>query len=131
MILLDTHAWIWWIGDPGRLSVSARKAIEQVIPEGLLSISSISTWEVAVLSRKGRLELTMPVEDWIAASQNLPFVQFIPIDNRIALQSVNLTGMVSEDPADRIIIATAMVLGATLVTKDQKLRNYPYVKTLW
>lgn len=94
-------------------------------------ISSISTWEIALLVRKGRLELTIPVEDWIARSEALSFVQFVPLDNRIALRSNHLPGELHEDPADRIIIATALMLGAPLITKDTKIRDYPHVKTVW
>lgn len=94
-------------------------------------ISSISCWEIALLVRKGRLELTIPVEDWIARSEALPFVQFVPLDNRIALRSNHLPGELHEDPADRIIIATALMLGASLVSKDSKIRDYPHVKTVW
>ena len=94
-------------------------------------ISSISSWEIALLLRKGRLELTMPVEDWVARSEVLPFVEFVPLDNRISLLSHRLPGTLHEDPADRIIIATALTLGAPLVSKDTKIRDYPHVKTIW
>ena len=96
-----------------------------------IHISSISCWEVSLLVKKGRLELTTDVEDWIAASEALPFFQFVPVDNRIALRSNSLNGKLHEDPADRIIVATTVTLGAVLVTKDQKLRSYSGVETLW
>jgi PIN domain nuclease of toxin-antitoxin system len=84
-----------------------------------------------MLLRKGRLELAMPVEDWVSRSEALPFLQFVPFDNRIALRSNRLPGTLHEDPADRAIIATALTLGAPLVTKDAKIRDYPHVRTVW
>jgi PIN domain nuclease of toxin-antitoxin system len=90
-----------------------------------------STWEVAILVSRGRLKLTMSPGDWVAASEALPFFDFVPVSNSIALKSVQLPGDLHNDPADRIIIATAVSLGAVLVTKDEKIRNYPHVKTAW
>lgn len=131
MIVLDTHAWLWWISSPDLLSAAARKTIDHAMTDGEVAISSISTWEVAVLVKKGRLELTMSVEDWIARSEALPFLRFVPVDNRIALRSTSLAGHLHDDPADRIIIATTLSLGGTLVTKDDKIRKYRHVRTLW
>lgn len=71
------------------------------------------------------------MKDWIARSEALPFIQFVPLDNRIALRSNLLPGELHEDPADRIIIATSLTLGAPLVSKDQKIRDYPHVRTIW
>jgi PIN domain nuclease of toxin-antitoxin system len=131
LIVLDTHAWIWWVNNPEHVSKSALKEIELAIEREEVYISSISCWEVALLVRKGRLELALPVKDWVARSEALPFVQFVPLDNRIALRSNLLEGELHEDPADRIIIATALSLGAPLISKDQKIRDYPHVKTIW
>ena len=131
MIVLDTHTWIWWVSNPEQISREAREEIHQAVEREEVFISSISTWEVALLVRKGRLELTMPVEDWIAKSEELPFVQFVPLNNRIALRSNQLPGEIHDDPADRIIIATALTLGALLVSKDTKIRDYPHVETIW
>ncbi len=131
MILLDTHAWIWWVGRPELLSRKAQKRIDGAMDDGGIYISAISCWEVSLLVKKRRLELTTDVEDWIAASEALPFFRFVPVDNRIAVRSNFLPGELHEDPADRIIAASALLLGATLVTKDRKLRGYPHVETLW
>ncbi len=131
MIVLDTHAWLWWVSSPELLSAAARKTIDQAMAGGQISISAISAWEVAVLVKQGRLELTMPAEDWIARSEALPFIRFIPVDNRIALRAASLPGRIHDDPADRIIIATTIASGGTLVTKDDKIRKYPHVQTLW
>lgn len=84
-----------------------------------------------MLVKKGRLELSMDVEEWVAKSESLPFLHFVPMDNRIAVLSNQLADGLHEDPADRIITATALVLGVTLITRDQRLRDYPHVETLW
>ena len=129
MILLDTHVWIWWTQDSTQLSPLAKTTIDAAIADRGLWISSISTWEIALLVHKGRLELTMDVEDWVAHTEALPFVTFIPVSNRIALKSVSLP--IHPDPADRLIIATAMSLGSTIVTKDERIRSFEPVQTIW
>lgn len=131
MIVLDTHAWIWWVGRPELLSRKAIQRIDSAIDDGSIYISAISSWEISLLVKKGRLELTTDVEDWIAASEALPFFRFVPIDNRIAVRANFLPGELHEDPADRIIVATALLMGATLITKDRKIRGYSHVETLW
>jgi len=131
LIVLDTHAWIWWLANPDQISRAAQEEIDRAMEREEILISSISCWEIALLVRKGRLELAMPVEDWIARSEALPFVQFVPLDNRIALRSNHLPGEIHDDPADRIIIATALTVGVPLVSKDGRIRDYPHVETIW
>ena len=131
MIVLDTHTWIWFISKPEVLSKRAKKAVSAAVEEKSVLISSISAWEVALLVIKKRLTLSLDVTDWIAKSEDLPFIQFIAVSNSIAIKSVNLPQPLHPDPADRIIIATALSAGAPLVTKDKKLLNYPHVKTIW
>ena len=84
-----------------------------------------------MLVARGRLELTMPVRDWIAISEGLSFLHFVPVTNNIAIKSVQLPGELHGDPADRLIVATALSMGSALVTKDEKILNYPHVKTIW
>lgn len=131
MIVLDTHAWVWWIAASRQLSSRARQRIESLMDRGGIYVSSISCWEIGMLVSRGRLELTMDAEDWIARCESLPFLSFVPVDNKIALRSTRLPGRLQEDPADRIIVATALSLGATLVTKDRRLQAYEHVPTLW
>jgi len=131
MIVLDTHVWIWFVSNPELLSQKAKKAVDIAMEEKNILISSISTWEVALLVSRKRLKLTMDTSDWIAKSESLPFLKFLPLDNSIAVESVNLPEPLHNDPVDRIIIATAVSKGASLITKDEKILNYPHVKTLW
>ena len=131
MIVLDTHAWIWFISNPDLLSKRAEKAMNAAVKDKSIIVSSISAWELALLVSKKRLKLTLDVSDWIAKSESLPFIQFVPVTNSIAVKSVNLPLPLHPDPADRIIIATALSMGAPLVTKDKKLLGYSHIKTIW
>jgi PIN domain nuclease of toxin-antitoxin system len=131
MIILDTHAWIWFISNPDLLSKRAKKAVNTALEDKSILISSISAWELALLVTKKRIKLTLDVTDWIAKSESLPFIQSVPVTNSIAVKSVNLPLPLHPDPADRIIIATALSVGAPLVTKDKKLLGYAPVRTIW
>lgn len=129
MIVLDTHVLIWWVANPKKLSREVRKSIKEE-KEGIL-VSSISVWEIYLLVKKGRLKLTIDVDSWLAKVESLPLIRFVPVNNRIAAKSVNLPEKFHQDPADRIIVATARDLGATLLTNDQRIRKYSHVQTLW
>ncbi len=131
MIVLDTHALLWWLDDPGRLGEQARRAIDAALPARALRASSISVWEIALLSARGRLDLGEPLERWLSRCEALPFLRFVPVDNAVAVRSVGLPSPLHRDPADRIIVATAVELGVPLLTCDEKLRRYPHVETLW
>ena len=131
MILLDTHVWLWWISNPEKLPERAFAAINTARTEKSIIISSISTWEIALLVGKGRLELSIAVRDWVRKTEGLPFVRFASIDNTIFLRSVSLPGIFHADPADRIITATAMTMGIPIITKDEKILSYPHVLTIW
>jgi len=131
MIVLDTHTWIWFISNPELLSKRANAVVNAGVKDKSILLSSISAWELALLVAKKRLKLTIDVTDWIAKSESLPFIQFVPVTNSIAVKSVNLPLPLHPDPADRIIIATALSVGAPLVTKDKKLIDYTPIKTIW
>jgi PIN domain nuclease of toxin-antitoxin system len=132
VIVLDTHALVWWLADTASLPRKARARLDQAAAAGeVVHASSISAWEVAMLVARGRLELTMDVNAWIAAAEALPQVAFVPVDNAIALRAVALPATFPRDPADRLIVATALGLGATLVTGDRRLRGLSPLRTLW
>ena len=133
MIALDTHAVIWWVNGGGGLSAEAAAAIdrERMSEDGIILISSISAWEVAMLVGRGRLTLTMNVDDWLETVGRIPGVRFVPVDNQIGVESTRLPGDFHKDPADRLIVALARHLNIPLVTADQKIRGYRYVHTIW
>jgi PIN domain nuclease of toxin-antitoxin system len=131
LILLDTHAWVWWTAEPARLSAAAISAIEAARRSGEVLVSAISVWEVSLLVSRQRLRLTMEVEDWIAHSEALPSLRFVPVDHHIARRSVFLPPPLHPDPADRIIAATAIARGVPLVSRDRRLRDYAPLETIW
>ena len=133
MIVLDTHALIWWLNEDKQLSHQALTAINQELSaeDGQLLISSITTWEIALLINKGRLALTMDINDWIDTVAAIDGVRFVPIDNEVAIQSLRLPGEFPLDPADRMITALARHLSVALVTSNKKIRAYQHVKTIW
>ena len=130
MILLDTSALIRWICVPEKLSKQAEKTIDAAIKQGEVLISSISVWEICLLIKKGRLDFFIDPNTWLAKIESMPSVKFVPVDNAVAVQSVNLPDFSHKDPADRIIIATAREYGATLITSDKRILNYKHVRTL-
>lgn len=130
MILLDTNALIWWSTAPEKLSRKARQIIDGTIKKEEILVSSISVWEVYLLMKKNRVGFSIDVDSWLEKLESLEFVKFVPIDNKIAAQSVKLD-FDNSDPADRIIIATALNTGAKLVTSDRKILNYHHVQSIW
>ena len=132
MIVVDTHALIWWVSGDKQLSESACKAIETELKgEGRVAVSAISAWEIAMLVAKGKLALAMDVDEWMNTVAEIDGVEFVPVTQALAIQSVRLPGEFHPDPADRMIVALARHLSAPLVTADRKIRGYRYVKTVW
>jgi PIN domain nuclease of toxin-antitoxin system len=131
MIVLDTHTLLWWVGGLA-LGKQALAAIERESRgNGEIVVSSMSVWEIALLVSRGKLKLSMDIHDWTRHVSRIPRVRFMPVDNGIAIQSIDLPGQFHNDPADRVIVATARTLAAPLVTKDRLIRKYDYVKTIW
>lgn len=130
MILLDTNALIWWSTAPEKLSKKARQIIDDTIKKEEILVSSISVWEVYLLVKKNRVGFFIDVDSWLEKLESLEFVKFIQVDNKIASQSVKLD-FETEDPADRIIVATALTFGAKLITSDKKILKYPHVQSIW
>lgn len=126
MIVLDTHAWIWWVDGDERLTLAQRDVISA--EEGsLIGVSAISCWEVAKLVELGRLALSCSLEEWLDQALSYPGVQLIALTPEIAIESTRLPGDFHRDPADQIIVATARVYSCSLVTSDEKILKYPHV----
>lgn len=132
MIVLDTHVLVWWLdGNQSKLPMRVMRTIEHELGAGGVAASSISAWEVAMLVRKGKLELSVDVLGWMDAASKIEGFRFVPVDNTVAVKSVELPGEFHADPADRIIVALARELAAPLVTADGKIHTYPHVRTIW
>ena len=129
MIVLDTHIWVWWVHGDEQLTQAQRDAITANEAD-LIGISAISCWEIAKLVEYGRLELPSPLEEWFEQALSYPGVQLLALTPEVAIESTRLPGEFHRDPADQIIVATAMVYGCPLVTSDDKILNYPHVATI-
>jgi PIN domain nuclease of toxin-antitoxin system len=127
-LLLDTHALLWFASHSEKLSDRSKAEIE--VAEHLY-VSSISAWEIGMLVAKERLILAYDVEEWIRLTQQIPKVRWLTINPEIALKASSLPGSFHGDPADRIITASAISLGASLITADQKIQSYRHVRTIW
>lgn len=123
-LLLDTHALVWLMEGDRRLCPAARRLAEAAAKEGLLRVSAISVWEIATLESKGRISFDRDCQTWISEMLETPGLHLVPLTPEIAVQSTRLPGIIHGDPADRILIATARVLNATLLTADAKIGEY-------
>lgn len=129
MIVLDTHVWIWWVSEPEKLSVKALAAINYTRTVG---ICPISCWEIATKVTQGKLSFDRPLRVWVRQALARPGVILTELSADIAI----LAGELGQqgfhgDPADRLIVATAIEHGAELVTKDRRIRAFANVRTVW
>jgi PIN domain nuclease of toxin-antitoxin system len=130
MIVLDTHAWWWAVSEPSQLSRKARQLINKTPPDQR-TVASISIWEFAMMVARGRIHLTITPEEWLDHAICRTGLTILDLNPQIALESCKLPGTFHRDPADRIIVATARVYQSQLITKDQKISDYPFVTTVW
>ena len=128
MIVLDTHAWIWWAAGSERLPAVARHAIDGDLSVG---VCAISLWEVAMLVAKRRLELDRDPLEWMKQALALPRVELVQISPAIAVEAARLPPTFPGDPADRLIVASAMQARAAIVTRDTRIRKFAGVTTVW
>ena len=124
-LLLDTHCWIWLqAGQLERFSQGVVERIRQAGARGMLRVSVISVWEIALLESKGRIRIHMDRLEWVRRALETPGLSLVPLTPEIAVESTRLPGNLHADPADRILVATARDLGACLMTRDQALLDY-------
>ena len=129
--LLDTHAWLWWVSEDRRLSFRAKAAIEKSQQADDLWVSLISIWELAKKVEKEQLVLDRPLDQWLDEAAALPGLHLADLTRPILVESCQLPPPFPGDPADQIIVATARHEDAILVTRDQKMRGYSHVRSLW
>jgi PIN domain nuclease of toxin-antitoxin system len=123
-LLLDTHVLVRLTDGNQKLGVRAREAIRLAYREDRAVVSAITPWEIALLVSKGRLTLGRDVMAWIHTAMEIPGVHLAPLTPEIAVASTRLPWEMHPDPADRILVATARSLGATLVTADGALLDF-------
>src|SRR5437867_8048496 len=116
--LLDTHIWIWSEAVPSRLARRVSRDLDD--PKNEIWLSPVSTWEVLLLARKGRLHLTPGPESWVRTALTKSRLREAALNHHVALLSAGLK-LPHQDPADRFLVATALVYDLTLVTEDERL----------
>jgi PIN domain nuclease of toxin-antitoxin system len=127
MILLDTHAFIWLASDPAQLS---KPSIELIRSGKPLATSVVTSWEIALLAKRGRLKLPLPANDYIERAISHHKIRELPLARSTVLQAVGLPE-IHRDPFDRILIAEALQSGAPLISKDETIAQYPDIQVVW
>jgi PIN domain nuclease of toxin-antitoxin system len=130
MIIIDTHVWLWLLHDPSQLSDAARAQIEIEEAQNGILVSAISVWEIAVKSSLGKLALPLPIDDWYTLAKSHSGIVIEALNPEDAIASTQLPGDFHKDPADRIIVAMARRYDVPLITCDNNILRYPYVKTI-
>ena len=131
MIVLDTHVWVWLAADPTQLSRAATTAIRRASQAGGIAIASVSLWELAMLFARGRLRASSTIETSMRSMIEDTGVVVQEITPEIAALATAFPDSYPQDPADRLIGATARCLGLPLVTRDQRVLDSALLKTIW
>jgi len=125
--LLDTHAFLWWTGDPEKLSPAARVACEDSGTDLILSV--VSLWEIQIKAQLGKLTLARPLREIVEIQQQINRVHMLPVtlEHVLALDRLPLH---HKDPFDRLLITQAVTEDASLISTDQAFKPYS-VNLLW
>jgi PIN domain nuclease of toxin-antitoxin system len=128
--LLDTHAWVWWICGDSRLTAREREVLDSLPPSLRPVLAEISLWEVAMLVERGRLELNMDLERWLAVASSPATVELARVTSAVAAEVARLPSRFHRDAADRLIVATARVRKLRVLTRDRMITKARVV-SLW
>lgn len=129
MVVLDTHALLWWALDPDRLSPAAAACLRDMDRDGGFA-SAISIWELGVKIQRGKLDLGIPIAEFAHRVETSAIVELLPVNTETWLRSLELTWD-HRDPADRVIVATALLQGVPLVTADQEIHRFSGATCIW
>jgi PIN domain nuclease of toxin-antitoxin system len=125
LLVLDTHVWIWLMeGLEKELSSDAVREIVGASQDGLVCVSAISVWEVAMLEARGRIRLSRSVDEWVRSALRAPGTRLLDLTPDIAIESTRLPAPAPGEPADRILMASARVEGGRLATRDRAILEY-------
>jgi PIN domain nuclease of toxin-antitoxin system len=131
VILLDTHVLAWLVADENRLSRPATSAIRRARASDGIAIADVSIWELAFLFARGALRTRSTIESTIANFVTRSGVNVRPITPEIAALATQFPDDYPKDPIDRLIGATARAEDITLITRDEKIRSSPLLRTIW
>lgn len=124
-LLLDTHIALWLDSGSADLREATRAAIDMCwLGGGMIYLSAVSAWEIALLVDCGRIELDVPISRWIERFLDRPSVEAVPLSLGAACGSYQLHHLEHRDPADRLLIATAIELACPLVTYDERILHF-------
>jgi PIN domain nuclease of toxin-antitoxin system len=129
-VLLDTHLWLWWLLGSPQLPMRERQAIDQSAQARQLRLAAISLWEAQMLQAQGRLQLDQPFEHWLRRAAAAEVITVLPLDSEVVIRVNSLPADFHGDPADRLIVATALAQGLPLATFDGNIRRSQVVP-LW
>jgi PIN domain nuclease of toxin-antitoxin system len=129
-VLLDTHIWIWWLTPGSPLSEQDRAALDKAAARERLCLAAISLWEAQILHAKERIMFPVPFSEWLRRTATPDVLNLLPLDIEVVLALDALPRRFHGDPADRLIVATALVHGLALATHDKDIRRSRVVK-LW
>jgi PIN domain nuclease of toxin-antitoxin system len=125
LLLLDTHVWIWSVeGDTRRVGRRTRQLLAKAEADDAIRVSPLSVFEVAALHTAGRLRLGVPRERWIDHALAAGGVRLAPFSAGIATDAGAITRDALADPIDRLLVASARQLDATLLTSDRRILDY-------
>ena len=127
-VLLDTHIWLWRLLEPERLPARAAEVLAD--PETEIHLSPISVWETLVLARKGRLGLEPNPEEWVRLALRRSQPIMVPLTHEIAIRAEALSGFETRDPADRFLVASALVGNLRMVTADRAMIGFSELQTV-
>ena len=131
VILLDTQVLVWMVSDPERLSRPAASAIRRARASDGMAVSAITLWELAMLFARGKLARYQSIEASVSLMLDKAGVVVKPISVAVATLATQFPADYPRDPADRLIGATARAEGILLVTKDERIRSSPLLRTIW
>ena len=124
-LLLDTHIWLWYAeGVTERLRPTSIRRLDEARKGDGLIVSAISVWEIGMHAARGRIQLAVPLRDWVERSLGVPGIRLAALDAAVAAESTLLPGEPQGDPADRFLIATARIHGMALATRDERILAY-------
>lgn len=121
---------LYWLHRDSRLSEAQAAVLSQASSDAPLWVSDISLWEIATLVSLGRIRLHLPLRDWLEAAVAPPLVRRVSLSPTVAATVAELPDSFHRDPADRIIVASALTIGATLLTQDRRILESGLVPTV-